>query len=127
MTYIQHVPPGFRDFEWILFAGDVAERSTERVVLKAEEDSSLWYLSPKDVEVLADHNAQPRIFLRRDGEVLHLERGNRSGIPKSADAQRRKHPNCPVNTMCENNIELCCETPHRILGACNGAWECEDC
>src|SRR5215471_8446037 len=110
---VQRVPPGFRDFEWINFAGRVLERTPEQVVLSPiiALDSQQWFLSPEDVQIL--EGSVEIIFLRRGGLVRRIADMITRRPPEEPDARMRMHPDCPdpPGTMCTNNIELCCEGP----------------
>jgi hypothetical protein len=54
MVLVQRVPPDFRDFEWVSFAGRVIRQMPEEVVLSPimAVDSEQWFLSPEDVQIL---------------------------------------------------------------------------
>jgi hypothetical protein len=130
MVFVQHVPPGFRDFEWVSFAGRVVRRTPEEVVLSPVTTfSEEWSLSPEDVQIL---EGSVQIFLRRGGlvkwiiDALTTNRGQET-TTEHPEARMRMHSDCPhpPGTMCTNNIELCCDgPPHRIMGQCHGRWDC---
>lgn len=131
VVVVQRVPAGFRNSEWVYFAGRVLRQTPAEVVLSpiTAVDSQQWFLASEDVQIL---EGSVEIFLRRGGLVRRIIDTQITGRSQEAtseypDARMRMHPDCPhpPGTRCTNNIELCCEgPPYKIMGSCYGRWSC---
>lgn len=121
MINILVVPPGFRDFEWLLFSGSIKQTLGIEVFLKPDDFPEMAIVFHEDdVLELNDVEHKPHILIKRNAKLLKpLSFGG-----TRSSAGHRCNPACGSAACgCIGHLEICCDTGLAI-GGCYGSWPC---
>src|SRR5207245_1274384 len=107
-----NVPPGFRDADWLLFAGTLASEDPVLTVLIPADNTNLeMFFATPDILKLNDTGGSQHIFVRRNAQL-----GRLLNIPAAGSPNRCSGLCGVAGCSCVGNLEICCDTGRAVGG-----------
>jgi hypothetical protein len=120
MVRIPAVPTWFRDVNWLLFSGRIANETAVTTILLPSDNANVeMAFATQDILKLMDTASVEQIFVRR---YARLARPITISGPPAA-ASRCSGACGSAGCACIGNLEICCDTDVAVAG-CYGYWTC---